>query len=751
MFCDKILQMNWKLLLKFVLKIFPILFITFVLFNKAIFFHEVLYYGDNFHLNAPLKTVFIDAFLEKVFPTWNPYIFLGMPYFSDLNLGTLYPLNFLYLMFENPLRSLTIQVVIDIFLLCCFMYLFLRNKKITYVGSLFGAIVFAFSGEIFQYINNVTILNVIIFIPLIFFILDKFKYTKNFFYLNLLIVTQAIQLVSGHPQISYYTILLCLFSMLQISVSIKKRFFFCIYYFLFSISLSAIQLFPFLELSFNSNRITNIIQNFTTGNLTIFKLVTFIFPTIFGTIKDGTWWGKQLNLVGYLGIPTLIILVVGIFQIKSKKAKPYLFLAFACLVLSFGIPYINFFIPGFVFFRNPEQILIFFAFFLTISASLFLDELKKKKIIINKTIIFINLYMFIYFIIIYFLWILQSKYIYFLVKNAHLKILYKISNFNSDKFNFIIGNTILEFAFFSFFSFSVLIILFLKRKIPEKLFYFLIIFLISCNLMYFDSKVILTTSIKNIQKINKNVIQIDPLYRIITLPINLSIRNGALPGNDFFLREANINSLLLQGNNNLYMHVQQVNGYSALVPSNVSIYFNSNNVTGINFGSEYSKKLEEASVKYIFSKNQINFHNESIHLIYSNDNEFVYENNLALPRLSFDKCDNCYLDNIVFSLNKITFTVIAPKETSLIIRDMYYPGWIFRANSLIVPRYAYNNIFSEFKLKKGIYKVVYEYKQQYLELGMLVTIISIIIMLFGYVFEKRIYKFLFFESRNKKK
>src|SRR5205085_9024949 len=138
-----------------------------------------------------------------------------------------------------------------------------------------------------------------------------------------------------------------------------------IVYVLFSILLSAIQFVPFAELILNGNRSNHSYTFATSGSLGFTDFVTFVFPTFYGNLGDGNWWGKQQMLLGYIGITPLVLLLLFGMKILFHGKMLLLILILFLFIIALGnnTPFyylLYFLIPGFSFFREPQQILIFY-------------------------------------------------------------------------------------------------------------------------------------------------------------------------------------------------------------------------------------------------------------------------------------------------------------------------------------------------------------------------------------------------------
>src|SRR5579872_5423615 len=243
----------------FLLNLLPYLFIAgilTILFWQVIFQGFVVIDGDNFHLNIPMKYELVNSLHYHYFPFWNPYILSGIPYAADLNLGTFNPLNIIYAFFPVA-RALTLQILVELFITGSFMYVLLK-QWVAKQYALFGAITFIFSGTIFVFTSNDAVLHAIVFIPLLFYFAHKYFATKQKTYFTCLVFTQVLQIISGHPQITYYTIIfISLFFLFQSQFSLRKRVMLILTYGLFSALIASFQLLPFFQFVLFSNRPTN--------------------------------------------------------------------------------------------------------------------------------------------------------------------------------------------------------------------------------------------------------------------------------------------------------------------------------------------------------------------------------------------------------------------------------------------------------------------------------------------------------------
>lgn len=740
----------------FVKNLSPFLFIAFlliVLFYKVIFLGEVFYYGDNFHLNIPLKSIFVSQIQAGKIPLWNPYLFIGIPYLADLNLGTFYPLNFLYFLFSLS-YALTMQSILDLFLIAVFCYLFFRSFNISKIACLFGTIIFTFSGEIFAYINNVTILNVIVFIPIIFYFAKKFSLGKTI-YFYFLTLAQFLQIISGHPQITYYTIFFVnFFLILFLPYKFTKKILFILFYNLFAILLSSFQLIPFFELVLFSNRINSNFIYSTSGSLSIFDLITFIFPTFYGSLLNGDWWGKQTMLLGYLGIPTLFFIFLGLRFSDIKEKIFYAFCAFLCFILALGkyTPlYLLFYylIPGWRFFRQPSQILIFYAFFLSILAVFGFEIFSKEKDIVNRISAYVQkrvfIPLFILFAIILTIFLRTSQYYFwtdFLHRYSNFSFIKKFLIYDGEKLQAMFQGIFLNIILLFLLALTTLLLFKLSRKQRIKKYYlYPFLGLISLNLLFFDRQVLLTTN-KNLYN-NHSQLETKS-FRILSLPVDMHTSRVSLPGANFFLDEAKANLSIYKGSTNVPLTLPQINGYASLIPHRFTKYLSTgDNVTGVLFYLNEEKKLNFLNVKYILSKDKLPSKNikESFLNERSLDNYYLYENKNALPRWYF--LNNSSKNEIKFiseGLTNIKFRIKSTFDNKFILSDQYYPGWKAYLDGKEVKIHSYLNTFRMVSVNKGTSEIYFIYQPISFYAGLIISFLSfaifIISLLYYRIFKK---------------
>lgn len=128
---------------------------------------------DVFTYFYPYRAFLSQAIHDGKFPLWNPYLFLGAPFFADSQAGTLYPLNLLLTWLPVPYQ-VTTSIVIHLVLAGLFAYLFARRSlRLDKTGAFTASAVFALGGFLLAQAEHVNQLSVSIYLPLMLYLVDR--------------------------------------------------------------------------------------------------------------------------------------------------------------------------------------------------------------------------------------------------------------------------------------------------------------------------------------------------------------------------------------------------------------------------------------------------------------------------------------------------------------------------------------------------------------------------------------------------
>lgn len=344
---------------------FFFLIFTLLICSRIFFKNEVLFTGDNFDLLFPQKYFWLAEIKQGRIPLWNPYILSGTPYLADINLGTLSPASLIYLLISPVEKAGSLLFVFELFLIGFFTYLLARLYKVSEIGAVISGISFMCSGIILSYITNLAIFNVAVFIPTILYVLEIAFLKRKIIYFILVGILFALQIVSGHAQITFYTglLILCL-TLFKEKLKFKQKLSIILMVFLLAFGLSAVQLIPFLEFTKFTPRVGQGYEWSTQGSLTIKDLVKSTQPKFAWNFVPWVDFSAKVN-IGYIGVIPFVLFLIGLFS-REKNFKIWKVVCVVSLIIALGnttfiYKIFYYLIPGFSALRVPSQAIVIYS------------------------------------------------------------------------------------------------------------------------------------------------------------------------------------------------------------------------------------------------------------------------------------------------------------------------------------------------------------------------------------------------------
>ena len=192
-------------------RFWPRVAIVGVLAALVAFFYHGLLQGlvigdlDAFVYFYPLREYAARALSQGRFPLWNPDLFMGSPFFANVQTAVLYPLNVLFLLLPTP-YAFSASVLVHVLLAAVGMYLFGRRVlEVSAMPALLGAIAFAFSGFISWQVSHINQLSVSAWLPLLLVLFGEAVRRKRLVLALGTGIIGTLQLLAGHTQEWYYS------------------------------------------------------------------------------------------------------------------------------------------------------------------------------------------------------------------------------------------------------------------------------------------------------------------------------------------------------------------------------------------------------------------------------------------------------------------------------------------------------------------------------------------------------------------
>jgi len=291
----------------------------------------------------PMQTFAINLLKQGNWPLWNPYILGGTPLLANFQSAPFSP-TILFYFILNTVNAWTIQIMTQHLLAAFFTYILLRHFKLSKIASVFGGVIYAFSGfnMIWSGWNGHALGAA--YIPLILYFEDKIMNEKGVLNGLGLAVVFCLQIFSGYPQTIIYTAVAC-FLLWLIHFKNNSDFIYKTsklgFYFLLGLGLSLAQLLPSIEL-LNLSQWTVEPHPYEWAFLPLIKTITFIAPDFFGNHATGNYWGPQdyTSNTGFSGVVGFIFVFYALFtRGKRNKYKKYsIMLLFITLILVYPTP-----------------------------------------------------------------------------------------------------------------------------------------------------------------------------------------------------------------------------------------------------------------------------------------------------------------------------------------------------------------------------------------------------------------------------
>ncbi|MCX6357768.1 MAG: YfhO family protein [Candidatus Aureabacteria bacterium] len=271
---------------------------------------------------------------------WDPYIFAGLPRGAEIQTGLFYPLNVISAMLP-VFKAIAHFVAIHLFLASLFMYLYLRGSGLSRLPSVFGSLVFAYSGFSIVHTEQLSIISTCAWLPLILLLMDRASERRGVVYPVLAGIVVGLQFLAGHPQMAlinglvigaYAVFILYKPSRLKDWAQMKRRAIIIIYILALGLSLASIAFIPFLEVYPYSLRADTGLDTSKELALTPSRLHTLLMPELRPNKEEL----DEVTGSSYVGIVPLILAVLAASMRRRGLVRFYTLIGFLSLLVSMG-------------------------------------------------------------------------------------------------------------------------------------------------------------------------------------------------------------------------------------------------------------------------------------------------------------------------------------------------------------------------------------------------------------------------------
>jgi hypothetical protein len=318
----------------------------------------VFFYPQRAYLGAALR--------DGRLPLWDPLIFLGVPFLANPQTAVLYPPSWLFAL--GSVESMyTVQLVMHAFLAALFTYLLARHAfGVAPLAACLGGLAYAFGGFAVGQVGHLNQISAAAWLPGVLLAYDRFVVTGRRLWIALGAAALALQLLAGHPQETYMTlIVLGLFGVVRAPWTRPGQLAGCAVagavLCLLGAAVAAAQLLPTLELAPLSIRGAGVNwRDAVAGSLPTYLAVRAVLPPFWIQVPNTEY-------LGYTGVTTVAL---GLLALVVGRARPVVFAATLCglgilLALgenswAYGLAFNA--VPSFDTFRVPARWLLLWIF-----------------------------------------------------------------------------------------------------------------------------------------------------------------------------------------------------------------------------------------------------------------------------------------------------------------------------------------------------------------------------------------------------
>ncbi len=343
----------------------------------------------------PYRDFISNQIHQLKFPSWNPYINLGYPFYADPQSALFYPITLLLCaVTKYSVSMLNIEWLLHVIICGIGVFKLLRSRKVDTMVSLFSAIVFCLSGVFISNAQHLTWIISISWLPWIIYYYSKTLRSQSLRTSIGLAIVVFFSLTGGYP-VFIMTITFLLFIHFTIFL-FRKLLFRKIRYLpkvLLSFSLAIILFLvlssPYLYSWFSIHNYVSrgsplTYQNASVNPFSIQSLLTLVAP--FTTAADFSFFHTDLSMSnGYIGFLVFVFLLWSFTNLNNQKYKIWLYAGIFLLLISMGsfLPFHKFlytYLPGVNMFRHPSIFRVFAMLFFVIFFALRFQNLKKTQI-----------------------------------------------------------------------------------------------------------------------------------------------------------------------------------------------------------------------------------------------------------------------------------------------------------------------------------------------------------------------------------
>lgn len=377
----------------------PILLVPLILLSPVLFTGKALFWGTPALQFHPWRVHALQMLLAGELPLWNPLVGMGAPLLANYQSALLYPPTWSLLLIGAVFGDIAMAwaqgllVVLHWMLAGWGMTRLVQELGLGTLAQTVGGLAFALSGYVVARAGFLSINAAVAWLPWILWMAYRIVQAPSLRNTALLAFFIAMQLLAGHAQTTWYTLVLCGFWVIfwgfaysqsdETPIVEKAK---TLGGFLvaggWAGAMSAAQLLPTAELLATSQRASGADFEFAmTYSFWPWRVITAFIPNFFGNPVHGNYWGYAnfWEDAVYVGLLPLWFGLSALWGWRKHDRKPLLGFLGAVLVVTFMLalgrntpvfPWLYRNIPTFDLFQAPTRWMLLAVFAFSLLAAL---------------------------------------------------------------------------------------------------------------------------------------------------------------------------------------------------------------------------------------------------------------------------------------------------------------------------------------------------------------------------------------------